>query len=422
MALQSALGLVVLTALALLFCEDWRGVSLARQLKVAAVGLAVQLLLALLLLKLPLSEQFFHWLNGAVRALQAASEAGTGFVFGYLGGGPLPFEETQPGASFVLAFRALPLILVMSALSSLLFYWRILPLVVRAFSWLLQKSMGVSGAVGFAAAANVFVGLIEAPLFIRPYLAKLSRSELFAVMTCGMATIAGTVLVLYAAILGPVLPDALGNLLIASILSAPAAVTVSRLMVPENAPPAALAQLDPSAWRGGASSAMDAITRGTLDGVKLLLNVTAMLIVLVALVHLVNQILGLLPAPGDTELTLQGIFGWVFAPVAWLMGLPWEEALVGGTLIGTKTALNELIAYLDLAALPEGALSERSRLILTYALCGFANFGSLGILIGGLGTLVPERRQEVVALGLKALVAGTLATCMTGAMVGLLMW
>ena len=421
MALQSGLGLIALAALAYALSERRTAVPLRRHLKVAAAGLSVQLVLAVVFLKLPVSRGLFHALNGFVHALQAASESGTGFVFGYLGGGPLPFEETQPGASFILAFRALPLILVVSALSAVLFYWRVLPLIVRGISWLLQRTLGVGGAVGLSAAANVFVGMVEAPLLIRPFVARLSRGELFAVMTCGLATIAGTVLALYATILGPVLPDALGHLLIASILSAPAAITVARLMVPDPEPPTP-ATLDAETCRAGASSAMDAVTRGTLDGVKLLINVTAMLIVLVALVHLCNQILALLPNVWGAELTLQRAFGWAFAPLAWLMGLPWGEALTGGALIGTKTVLNELIAYLDLAAVPEASLSPRSRLILTYGLCGFANFGSLGIMIGGLATLVPERRGEVVALGLKSLVAGTLATCMTGAVVGLLTW
>ncbi len=421
MALQSGLGLIVLAVLAYALSEDRTAVPFRDYVKVAAAGLAVQLVLAVLLLKLPVSHAVFHWLTGLVHALQAASESGTGFVFGYLGGGPLPFEETQPGASFVLAFRALPLILVVSALSALLFYWRVLPLVVRALSWLLQKSLGVGGAVGLGAAANVVVGMVEAPLLSRPFMARLSRGELFAVMTCGMATVAGTVLALYAAILGPVLPDALGHLLIASFLSVPAAITVARLMVPDPAPPTPAA-LDAATCRAGASSAMDAVTRGTLDGVRLLINVTAMLVVLVALVHLSNQLLALLPEVAGADLTLQRAFGWAFAPLAWLMGLPWEEALTGGALIGTKTVLNELIAYLDLAALPDGDLSPRSRLILTYGLCGFANFGSLGIMIGGLATLVPERRGEIAGLGLKSLVAGTIATCMTGAVVGLLEW
>jgi len=419
LALQSGFGLIALVMLAFVLSEDRRAVPLRDYVNVALAGLTVQLGLAVLLLKLPGSQFVFNWLTELVHALQAASESGSGFVFGYLGGGPLPFEETQPGASFVLAFRALPLILVVSALSALLFYWRVLPLVVRVFSWLLQKSLGVGGAVGLGAAANVFVGMVEAPLLIRPFMARLSRGELFTVMTCGMATIAGTVLALYAAILGPVMPDALGHLLIASILSAPAAVTVARLMVPDPAPPTPAA-LDREACRAGASSAMDAVTRGALDGVRLLINVTAMLIVLVALVHLCNQLLALLPEVAGTDLTLQRAFGWAFAPLAWLMGLPWDEALTGGALIGTKTVLNELIAYLDLAALPDGALSPRSRLIMIYALCGFANFGSLGIMIGGLATIIPERRGEIAGLGLKSLVAGTIATCMTGAVVGLL--
>ncbi len=269
------------------------------------------------------------------------------------------------------------------------------------------------------AAANVFVGMIEAPLLIRPFLARLSRGELFTVMVCGMATIAGTVLALYAAILGPVLPSALGHLLAASIISAPAAITVARLMVPDAGPPSE-GVLDPDEYLGGVTSAMDAVTRGTLDGVRLLINVVAMLIVLVALVHLLNLVPALLPDVAGDSLTLQRAFGWLLAPVAWLMGLPWSEAVTAGMLLGTKTALNELIAYLDLSRLPDEALSARSRLIVTYALCGFANFGSLGIMIGGLGTLVPERRSEVVVLGLKSLVAGTLATCMTGAVVGVL--
>jgi CNT family concentrative nucleoside transporter len=320
-ALQSGLGLIVLAVLAYGLSEDRTAVPFRDHLKVVAAGLAVQLVLAVLLLKLPVSHAVFDWLTGLVHGLQAASESGTGFVFGYLGGGPLPFEETQPGASFVLAFRALPLILVVSALSALLFYWRVLPLVVSALSWLLQKSLGVGGAVGLGTAANVFVGMVEAPLLIRPFLARLSRGELFAVMTCGMATVAGTVLALYAAILGPVLPDALGHLLIASILSVPAAITVARLMVPDPAPPTPAA-LDAATCRAGASSAMDAVTRGTLDGVRLLINVIAMLIVLVALVHLCNQLLTLLPEVAGAELTLQRAFGWAFALLAWLMGLP----------------------------------------------------------------------------------------------------
>ncbi|MCG8356074.1 MAG: nucleoside:proton symporter [Kiloniellales bacterium] len=414
--LQSAVGLVALALIAYGLAERTAGRNVKRQLKVAAVGLAVQIALALLLLKLPFSGLLFQWLGGAVSALQQASEAGTGFVFGYLGGAPLPFEESVPGSSFVLAFRALPLVLLVSALTSLLFYWRVLPIVVGAFSWALGKTLGVGGAVGLGAAANIFVGMIEAPLFVRPYLKDLNRSELFTVMTCGMATIAGTVMVLYATMISGVLPDAAGHLLAASIISAPAAITVARLMVPadEAVTEAVMFMPDPP------TSAMDAIARGAIDGVQLLIYIVALLVVLVGLVHLANMILGLFPDVGGLPLSLERIASWLFAPIAWLMGLPWSEALTAGRLLGIKTVLNELLAYAELASLPPEALSERSRKIMTYALCGFANFGSLGIMIGGMTALAPERRAEIVGLGLKSILAGTLATCMTGAVVGLL--
>jgi CNT family concentrative nucleoside transporter len=358
-------------------------------------------------LKIGAVKTAFLRLNDALLVLEKATQAGTGLVFGYLGGGPMPFEVSDPAATFVLAFRALPLVLVISALSALLFHWRILPAIVRALSLALEKLMRVGGVVGLSTAANVFVGMVEAPLFVRPYLARVSRGELFAIMVGGMASIAGTVLFLYGAILRPVLPDAVAHLLIASILSAPAALVVSFLMVPpEGAITGGRIEL-----RSEASSSMDALTRGTLDGAQLLLNIVAMLVVFVALVALVNLII----AP----YSLQGVLGWALAPLAWLAGIPWSEAPAAGALLGTKTVINELVAYIDLSKSTE--LSERSRLLLTYALCGFANFGSLGIMIGGLGTMCPERRVEVVGLGMKSIVAGTFATCLTAAMVALLL-
>lgn len=375
-------------------------------------GLVLQWLLAALLFNLPGLQSLFLGLNQWVMALDAAATAGTAFVFGYLGGGDAPFTATYPENSFILAFKALPLVLVISALSALLFYWRILPWVVRGFSWLLQKTLHTGGALGLGAAANIFIGMTEAPLLIRPYLQQLTRSELFALMTTGMATIAGTVLVLYASILSAVFPEALGHLLIASVLSAPAALTVARLLVPETASPTG-GDWVPDA---GVASSMDAVTQGTLEGLKLLLNIVALLIVFVALVHLGNQLLALLPVGGDTPLSLQKILGWLMAPVVWLMGIPWSEAGSAGELMGIKTVLNEFLAYLQLAQNED--LSERSRLIMMYALCGFANLGSLGIMIGGLSALAPERRAEIAALGVKSILGGTLATCMTGALVG----
>jgi CNT family concentrative nucleoside transporter len=308
------------------------------------------------------------------------------------------------------------LVLLMSALSALLFYWKILPVVVRAFSWALQKTMGVGGAEGLGVSANIFVGMVESPLFIRPYLKAMTRSEIFTLMTCGMATIAGTVMVLYASILSDKITDVMGHILTASIISVPAAITISKIMVPETREPTTgkLTATDP------ASSSMDAITKGTLQGVELLINIIAMLVVLVALVYLANLILGLFPDVGERPITLQRLLGIIMAPIVWLMGVPWHETATAGALMGTKTILNELLAYIDLSRLPPDALSPRSQLIMTYAMCGFANPGSLGIMIGGLGTMAPSRRNEIVVLGLRSIIAGTLATCMTGAVVGII--
>ena len=412
LVLQSAFGFIAILVLAWLVSENRRVVAW----RTVLAGVALQIVFAAALLKLTVFKQFFLALNDTLLALEKATQAGTGFVFGYLGGAALPFAETGAGSSFVLAFRALPLVLVISALSSLLFYWRVLPWIVRGISRVLEATMGVGGAVGLSTAANIFVGMVEAPLFIRPYLAQMSRGELFIVMTCGMAGISGTVMVIYAGFLAPVIPDALGHILIASIISAPAAIVVSVLMVPATGA-ATAGRIAPAQQ---ASSSMDAITKGTLDGLGLLLNIVALLLVLVALVTLANLMLEALPAFGGRPVTLQRMLGILLSPLAWLVGVPWSEAPAAGALLGTKTVLNEFIAYLDLAHLPEGALSLRSRMLMTYALCGFANFGSLGILIGGMATMAPERRDEIVGLGMKSIVAGTLATCMTGAIVGML--
>jgi len=408
---QSLAGFFLLHALAWALSEDrkliaWRPVI---------AGMLLTLALGVVLLKAPFVRDVFLALSDALNALEKATRDGTSLVFGFLGGGPLPFAETYPGASFVLAFRALPLVLVVSALSALLFYWRVLPWIVRGFSFLLQKTMGVGGAIGLSSAANVFVGMVEAPLLVKPYLGSMSRGELFILMSCGMATVAGTVMALYASILLNTIPGALGHILSASIISTPAAIAISVLMVPPDAP-----ATEGKLVSQTATSSMDAVTRGTLDGVQLLINIVAMLVVLVALVSLANQILGLLPDVAGAPVTLQRVLGIAMAPLVWVMGIPWSEATTAGALMGTKTVLNELLAYIDLARLPADALSGRSRLMMTYALCGFANFGSLGIMIGGLATMAPERRDEIVSLGGKTIVSGTLATCIAGSVVGIL--
>jgi len=409
-AAHALAGIAGLVALAWLASESRGCIAWRRVL--SALGL--QLVLAIVLLKAPGVKDAFLALNDVLLALQQATRAGTSFVFGYLGGGALPFAESQVGASFILAFQALPIVLVMSALSALLFYWRALPAVVRAVSWLLERTLGVGGVLGLSAAANVFVGMVEAPLLVRPWLGRITRGELFALMAVGMATIAGTVLFLYASILADRVPGVVAHLLVASILSAPAAIAVAAVMVPsEGAPTGGRIEL-----QSEATSSVDAVTRGTLEGAQLLVNIIAMLVVFVALITLVNLLLAWLPAVGGAPLTLERMLGWLLAPLAWLCGIPWAEAQAAGALLGVKTVLNELVAYVQLSK--SEAFSERSRLLLTYALCGFANFGSLGIMIGGLATMCPARRPEIVGLGMKSIVAGLLATCLTAASVGLI--
>lgn len=412
--LQSAFGVIALLGLAWLCGENRSKVSLHK----AAIGLAVTVATAVVLLKLPVVTRAFGAINDAISTIAAASRAGTSFVFGYLGGGALPFDLKSPGADFVLALQALPVVLVVSVLTTLLFYWRILPPIVRGMAWLLERTLGIGGAVGLSTAANIFLGMVEAPLFIRPYIAQLTRSELFLVMTGGMAGIAGTVLVLYATLTAPLLPDASAHFVIASVLSAPAAILVSLIMVPETEDRRTGGLLaNPEA---PATSTMDAIVKGTTSGIELLVNIVALLLVFVALMYLMNAILMLLPTASGTPLTGQRIVGYAMAPVCWLMGLPWDQALTAGSLMGVKTILNELIAYVQLSKLGPDALDPRSRLIMLYALCGFANFASLGIMIGGLGTMAPDRRDEINALGLKSILSGTLTTCLMGAIVGVL--
>jgi CNT family concentrative nucleoside transporter len=412
--LQSALGVVALLAFAFLISENRHAVAW----KAVGAALLVTLATAVLLLKIPQIKTGFASVNRAVDAIAGATQAGTSFVFGYIGGGTLPFELKIPGAEFVLAFQALPIVLVMSVLTTLLFYWRILPPIVRGFSFVLERTMGVGGAVGLSTAANIFLGMVESPLFIRPYLAKLTRGELFMVMTGGMAGIAGTVFVLYATILRNIIPDVAGHILIASILGAPAALLISQIMVPDA--PGTHTDVGKIEVDRVADSTMDAICKGTAAGLELLLNIVAMLVVLVALVHLANAILGLAPDVAGSPVTLQRLLGITMAPVCWLMGVPWDQAVTAGALMGLKTVLNEFIAYIEFAKLPAGALDDRARLIMLYAMCGFANFGSLGIMIAGLTVMAPERRADILSLGGKSIVSGTLTTCLMGALVGVL--
>lgn len=414
-ALQSLIGVALLPLMAFLLSESRHALGWRRAARIVVITVAIQAGLALLLLRVPFSRQLLEAIGGLVDALQKATDAGTTLVFGYLAGGPAPFAVTAPDNSFILGIRALPIILVLSALAKLLYHWGVLQLVVRAFAFLLSRAVGASGPLGIVSAANVFLGPVESPLLIRPYLAGLGRGALLAAMAVSMATIAGTVMALYATVLAPHVPGAAGHLLAASIMNVPAALLLARLAVPvgfEIGGETAEIALDDAP-----RSSMDAIAQGTVEGVRLVVMVAAMLIVIVALVALVNAALSIL-APAGVTLTLQGMLGVICAPLAWLIGLPWQDAVTGGRLLGEKLVLNELVAYLDLAALPADALEARSRLVLTYALCGFANLGSLGIMVGGLTTMVPSRRDEIVALAPKAVAIGFLASLMSAAVIG----
>ena len=407
---QGLLGILVLIGLAWALSEDRHGVS-ARAI---VGGLALQFVLAVALLRFAPVRNTLLLANHLVYAIEAATRAGTTFVFGFLGGGDPPFDLTNDGAMYVFAFRILPQIVVFSVLVALAWYWRILPLVIHAFAWLLRRTLGVGGAVGVAAGSSMFLGMVEAPLVIRAYLKNLSRSELFIVLTAGMSTVAGSIMVLYANVLGHVINGALGHILIASVVNVIGSIVVARVMIPSTEQTQGGDIADALSY----GSVMDAITRGTTDGLRLAVNVGAMLIVLVSLIALVNAIVASWVVGGEA-LTLQRMMGWMFAPIAWLIGIPWAEATQGGALLGTKLVLNELVAYIELAAIPVSDLSAHSRIILTYALCGFANFGSLGILLGGVGALIPERRTELFQLAPRALISGTIVNCVTAAIVGM---
>jgi CNT family concentrative nucleoside transporter len=425
--LQPIVGILLILFIAVLFSERKQEIEHLEVIK----GLSLQFLLCWALLKIPFFQYLFELLNAGVDSIQKASIAGTSLVFGYLGGAQLPFPEMTPGSAFILGFQALPMILVFSALSAVLYHWRILPLVVSLFAWLLGRLLKIKGPTSFATVASVFVGLVEAPLLIRPYLKNLSRAELFIVMSSGMATISGTVLVLYATFLQASVPNVSSHLLVSSIISAPGAVILGLMVIPhrkEEYAPGEIEHLrvedqlmiDSEAKKY--HSLMEAIAEGTQQGVRLFAGVASMLIVLVALVALANSMLSLLPEVMGSKITLQHLVGLLMQPLAWSMGIPWQDSALAGELMGTKLVLNEFIAYLDLSKLPMSAIDEKSRIILTYVLCGFANFGSLGIVIAGLGSMVKERQREIIEMGAKSLLVGTLSTCLSACMAAILIF
>jgi concentrative nucleoside transporter, CNT family len=408
---QGLIGIVVFVALAMPFSSNWRRINL----KLVTFAIALQFIICALLLKAPGIRDGLQYVNRAVGALGEATVRGTSFVYGYLGGAAPPFEVTNPGALATFAFQVLPLVIVMSALSALLWYWRILPIIIKGISYIFERALGTRGPAGLVATANIFMGQIEAPLLVRPYLTRMTRYELLLVMTVGMATIAGSVMVIYSAMLGEQMQGVLGQLITKSIMSVPAAILFAHVIIPEDNDSSQELEKPPRIYE----SSMDAVTRGTSDGLSIYLNILAILIVAIALVALVNGIISLFPEVGGAPLTMERIAGWAFAPIAWLMGVPWSEAQTVGSLLGVKTILNEFIAYLNLQAMPVGALSEHSKLIALYAVCGFANLSSVGIQISGIGAMCPERRNDLASLGFRALLGATLASCMCGAVVGI---
>lgn len=411
---QSAIGLAAFCAIAWTLSEN----RARFPFRLAALAIGMQIVVAAGLLYAPGARDALSFLNVVVAALQTATEAGASLVFGYLGGGPAPFEVTDESALFILAFRGLPILVFFSGLSALLWHLGVLRVAVRGFAILLERAFNVGGAVSLAVAANVLLGPTEAPILIRAYLEKLTRSELFAIMTGGFATVAGTVMVLYATLLDPIAPSVLGHIIVASIISVPAAILMALIMTP----PAVADEPTPTSAGDDFKydGAMDAFMTGVADGLKLYLNVVAALIAFTAFAALVNILLGGFGDVAGAPLTLERALGWVFAPLMWLAGAPWSECFDAGALMGLKTALNELIAYVALAETPAGTFSPRTNLILIYAMCGFANVASLGIVVGGLSVLAPDRRGDVLDLGPRAVVAGTLATLMSGAVIGLI--
>jgi|TARA_B100002051_G_scaffold265833_1_gene292250 CNT family concentrative nucleoside transporter len=413
--IQPTIGFFALLFLGAVFSENLKAIKLRYVLS----GVLIQLLLAILLLKVNAIGTFFEYLSDGVMVLKAANDYGTQFVFGYLADGApgAPFDITNPAGTFIFAFGGLTLIILMSAISALLWHWRIIPVIVNALALLFKKPLNVGGPIGLGATANVFLGQVEAPLLVRPYLSSMTRHELLILMTVGMSTIAGSVMVVYTTMLTPIYGSGLiGHFLTASLISVPAGIMFANMMIPSEVK----TDFPEGESSKMYSSTVDALTQGTKNGLEIFLSVIAMLIVVMALVFLVNSILDVFPDINGSPITIERVLGLIFAPLAWFMGIPWEESLIAGQLLGVKTALNEFVAYLYLSDSETYNLSEKSRLIMLYALCGFANFSSVGILLSGMSAMVPERRDDLISVTGKALWAALLASCMTGFIVGIL--
>ncbi|MGY8771759.1 MAG: NupC/NupG family nucleoside CNT transporter [Gammaproteobacteria bacterium] len=413
--LQIIVGFIGLVCIAIPFSQNRSSINY----RYIFVAIIFQIILAFALLKIPFIVQIFAYLSDGVSSLQAATQEGAEFVFGYLSNTSVsPFESSGAGNSMIFAFQILPLIIVISSLSALLWFWNILPLIIRAISKVFEKLFNIGGPIGLAATANIIMGQVEAPLLVRPYLSKMSEKELLILMTAGMSTVSGSIMIALVSMLQPQFPDInlIQHLVSASILSIPAAIMYANIMIPSSE----VTNFDGDSVPKVYDSSMDAITRGTRDGLDICLNVGAILIAFIALVSLLNSILGIAGGwVGISDLSLQLILGYMFFPIVWLMGVPLSETLASAELLGLKTALNEFVAYGALANIEPGVLSERSKLITLYGLCGFANFSSVGILVSGISAMAPERKNDLIKVSLKALIGATLASCMTGLVIGI---
>ena len=407
--LQIFIGFIGLVVLAIPFSENYRNINY----KYIIYGIVSQLILAAILLKVPFIINFFEVLGNGVTILQNATVEGASFVFGYP---PSDSDYVYRSLLETFAFGVLPYIIVMSCISAILWYWGVLPFIVNIISKGCQKLFNIGGPVGLGAAANVFIGQVEAPLLIKPYINKLSRKELLILMTAGMATVAGSVMVALITILEVqfINENLIQHFLTASILSVFAAIMYANIMIPSND----ITNSDVKNTSKVYKSTMDAITTGTAQGSNIAVSVGTILIAVIALVFIANSFLAFIGSFIGIDLSIEQILGYIFAPITWLMGIPWDEALIAGELLGIKTTLNEFIAYPALAALEDGVLSDKSKLIIFYGLCGFANLSSVGILISGIGSMAPERKDDLINVSFKALIAATLASCMTGLVVG----
>ena len=408
--IQIIVGFVGLIALAVPLSDNFKIINY----RYIVFGILAQIILAIILLKVPFIINFFEILGYGVVVLQEATIEGSNFVFGYP-----PSDDSNPYRSLLetFAFGVLPYIIVMACISAILWYWGILPFIVNLISKACQKLFKIGGPVGLGAAANIFVGQVEAPLLIRPYVSKLSSKELLILMTAGMATVAGSVMVALITILQSTFinENLIQHFITASVLSVPAAIMYANIMIPSNT----ITDFNENKVPKVYNSTMDAVTRGTSDGANIALNVGTILIAVIALVFIVNAILGAVFGQFGFNMSIEIMLGYIFAPIAWFMGIPWNEALVAGELLGIKTTLNEFVAYPKMAALENGILSEKSKLITFYSMCGFANLSSVGILISGITAMAPERKDDLIKVSLKALVGATLASCMTGLVVGI---